>query len=80
MLRGKGRTFPQPGGEVARGGAAPYGAGLRRRVVRFLLIVIVIIETLGKKGHSETLGIAGTADEEERETHQQHQQHAMQNV
>jgi hypothetical protein len=48
--------------------------------VRFLLIVIVILETLGKKGHSETLRIAGTADEEERETHQQHQQHPRQNV
>jgi hypothetical protein len=76
MLRGKGRTFPQPGGEVARGGAAPYGAGLRRRVVRFLLLVVIIIETFWKKGHSDTLGLGGTAaDEWERETNQQYEQH-----
>jgi hypothetical protein len=60
------------GVEVLGAGRHP-DAGLRRRVLRFLLVVVV--ETLGKKGHSETLGIAGTADEEECETHQQHPQH-----
>jgi len=46
-----------------------------------LLLVVIVIETLRQKGHSETLGIAGTADEEEeRETYQQRQEPPMQNV
>jgi hypothetical protein len=75
MPYGPGHSVPQPGrGDECR-------SGLRCRVGRFLLLVVVIIETLRQKGHSETLGIAGTADEEEeRETHQQHQEHPRQNV
>jgi hypothetical protein len=57
-------------------------AGLRRRVVRFLLlVVVVIIETLGQKEHGDTLGIGGTAaDERERDTNQQHQQNSASNA
>src|SRR5262249_36355124 len=60
----------------ASGKGVPPDAGLRRRGVRLLLIVVIIIEPLGKKGHSDTLGLEGTAaDERERDTHQQHQQY-----
>ena len=75
MPSGPGHSVPQPGkGDEGR-------SGLRCRGVRLLLLVVIVIETLRQKGHSETLGIAGTADEEEeRETHQQRQEHPMQNV
>jgi hypothetical protein len=63
----------QGGVDVVGAGVHP-DAGLHRRVV-CLLLLVVVVETLGKKGHGDTLGIGGTpADERERDTPQQDQQ------
>jgi len=70
----KGMTQRHQGGVDVVGAGVHPDAGLHRRVVRLLLLVVVF-ETLGKKGHGDTLGIGGTpADERERDTHQQDQQ------
>jgi hypothetical protein len=67
-------------GGVDVGGAGVHpDAGRRRRGVRLLLLVV--FETLGQKGHGDTLGIGGTtADERERETNQQDQQQPASNT
>ena len=76
----KGMAQRHHGGIDVVGAGVPPDAGLRRRVVRLLLLVVVF-ETLGKKGHGDTLGIEGTtADEREGETNQQDQQRPASNV
>jgi hypothetical protein len=76
----KGMAQRHHGGVDVVGAGVRPDTGLRRRVVRLLLLVVVF-ETLGKKGHGDTLGIGGTtADERERDTNQQDQQQPASNA
>jgi hypothetical protein len=77
--RVKGMAQRHHGGVDVGGAGVHPDAGRRRRGVRLLLLVV--FETLGQKGHGDTLGIGGTtADERERETNQQDQQQPASNT